>query len=96
MSTRLVPVNDWVIAKRSDPKESVSGLIIPERYRRESPIAKIVAVSESQSHEFAPEQIVVLNPNAGTEVQVNGEDLTFLQPFEIVCQLKEPADGATA
>jgi len=93
---RVVPIGSNVVVKRLEAEESTAGgIILPDSARERPKQGRILSVGDGQrlkDGSRAPSLVkegdrVLFSGYAGSEVEVNGEDLLILNEEEILAVL---------
>ena len=87
----LKPLGERVVIKKVEVEEKTkSGIVLPGSAKEEPQTAEIVAVGtdilndDKKKNEIKVGDNVIFSKYAGTEVEVNGEELTILKLSEIL------------
>lgn len=87
----LKPLGDRIIIKKMEVEEKTkSGIVLPSTAKEEPIMAKVVAIGdEILNDEKKKDQIkigdkVIFSKYAGTEVKVEGEEITILKLIDIL------------
>ena len=91
---KLKPLYDRVVVKMVEAEETTKGGIILTSAAKEKPqVAEVVAVGDGESHESSGKTVtvkvkvgnkVIVSKYAGTEVKVDGEELTIVNMGDIL------------
>ncbi len=92
----LKPLGDRIIIKKVEVEEKTkSGIVLPSTAKEQPLMAEIVAVGdEILNDEKKKEQIkvgdkVIFSKYAGTEVKVDGQELTILKLMDILAVVED-------
>jgi chaperonin GroES len=97
---KLVPLGEKVVVRRLDAEEVTSGgIILPDSAREKPQQGKVLSVGDGArlpdgtraDPQVAEGDRVLFNRYAGTEVEVNGEDLLIMSENDILAVLVLPA-----
>ena len=97
MKTKIRPLHDRVVVKRSSEEEkTVSGIIIPDSAKEKPIQGEILAVGKGsvgddgkvRAMEVKVGDVVLFAKYAGTEVKIDGEDLLIMRETDIMGILK--------
>ena len=90
----IKPLYDRVVVKMVEAEETTKGGIILTASAKEKPqVAEVVAVGDGESHENSGKTVsvkvkvgdrVIVSKYAGTEVKVDGEELTIVNMGDIL------------
>lgn len=89
---KIKPLADRVVIKMVETEETTkSGIVLPGSAKEKPQIAEIVEVGpggvvdgKEITMEVKPGQKVIVSKYAGTEVKLDGEDLTILRQSDIL------------
>lgn len=76
----LLPVNGWIWVERDPAAVSISGLEIPERYRKSSELATIRYSSDPL---YPVSARIIIGRISGEEIIVDGVSVWAVRPDEI-------------
>lgn len=89
----LVPTNDKIVVRKAGPKQTASGLTLPENNRGVTD-GEVIAVGPgaygmTHEHGRRPMSVklgdkILLHKTAGTEIEINGKKLTVMNENEIL------------
>lgn len=92
----LKPLGDRIIIKKVEVEEKTkSGIVLPSTAKEQPLMAEIVAIGdEILNDEKKKEQIkvgdkVIFSKYAGTEVKVDGQELTILKLMDILAVVED-------
>jgi chaperonin GroES len=94
---KLIPLGDKVIVKRLEEEERTSGGIeLPDSARKKQQQGRVLSVGDGRmlasgaraSHQVNEGDRIVFGGYAGTEVEVDGEQLLIMGEDEIVAVVK--------
>lgn len=92
----LKPLGDRIIIKKVEVEEKTkSGIVLPSTAKEQPLMAEIVAIGdEILNDEKKKEQIkvgdkVIFSKYAGTEVKVDGQELTILKLMDILAVVQD-------
>ncbi|MEO5340734.1 MAG: co-chaperone GroES [Magnetococcus sp. MYC-9] len=97
MKTKIRPLHDRVVVKRSSEEEkTASGIIIPDTAKEKPIQGEVLAVGKGAVLEEGKVRpmdvkvgdIVLFAKYAGTEVKIDGEDLLIMRETDIMGVLK--------
>ena len=93
MKGKIRPLNDFVLVRRVEAAETTKGGIVLPDTAKEKPKEGIILAlgdgklldnGERQAFQVKPEDRVLFTSYAGTEIQIDGEDLLLLREEEIL------------
>lgn len=93
MKGKIRPLNDFVLVRRVEAAETTKGGIVLPDTAKEKPKEGIILAlgdgklldnGERQAFQVKPEDRVLFTSYAGTEIQIEGEDLLLLREEEIL------------
>ena len=93
MKGKIRPLNDFVLVRRVEAAEKTKGGIVLPDTAKEKPKEGIILAlgdgklldnGERQAFQVKPEDRVLFTSYAGTEIQIEGEDLLLLREEEIL------------
>ncbi len=91
--TKLRPLYDRIVVKRSDTKEQVrGGIIIPDTAKEKPQEAQVIAVGDGKFNEAGNRMkldvkkgdTVLIGKYSGTEIKINDIDYTILREDEVL------------
>ena len=97
MKTKIRPLHDRVVVKRSSEEEkTASGIIIPDTAKEKPIQGEVLAVGKGsvnddgkiRSMDVKVGDLVLFAKYAGTEVKIDGEDLLIMRETDIMGVLK--------
>ena len=87
METKVTPLHDRVIVKPAKSEEKTAGgIIIPDTAKEKPQRGTIVAAGPGKKDEpvaVKPGDSVLYGKYAGTEIQINGEELLIMRESDI-------------
>ena len=93
MKGKIRPLNDFVLVRRVEAAQTTKGGIVLPDTAKEKPKEGIILAlgdgklldnGERQAFQVKPEDRVLFTSYAGTEIQIDGEDLLLLREEEIL------------
>lgn len=93
MATKIVPLNDKVVVRRTEAEEKTpGGIVLPDNAKEKPRQGKVIAVGQGkllESGKRSPFQVkegnkVLFTSYAGTEVNVDGEELLIMTEDDIL------------
>lgn len=93
---RVVPLGDKVVIKRLDAEETTAGgIVLPDSARERPQQGRVLSVGDGRllkdgsrsSHQVQEGDRVLFTIYAGTDVEVDGDDLLILSEDEILAVL---------
>lgn len=88
---KLKPLGDRVVIKKVEVEEKTkSGIVLPNSAKEQPQMAEVLAVGgdilndEKRKDEIKVGDKVIFSKFAGTEIKIDGEDLTVLKLSEIL------------
>ena len=96
MSTKLRPLHDRIVVKRTEAKEMVrGGIIIPDTAKEKPQEAEVIAVGKGKLDDdgkIIPLEVkkgdrVLIGKYSGTEVMIDGVEHVILREEEILAKL---------
>jgi len=97
-TTKITPLGDKVLVKRSDADEvTKGGIILPDTAKEKPKEGTVIAVGQGRSLEngerapftVKPKDRVLFSSYAGSEIQIDGEDYLILSEDEILAVIEE-------
>lgn len=92
---RLMPLGDRVVIKKVEAEEKTkSGIVLPNSAQEAPQIAEVIAIGEEiMNDEKKKDQIkvgdkVIFPKYSGTEVKMDGEELTILKLSDLLAVVK--------
>ncbi|MEZ5963903.1 MAG: co-chaperone GroES [Planctomycetota bacterium] len=92
-ATKIVPLGDKILVKRSDADEvTKGGIILPDTAKEKPKEGTVIAVGQGRALEngerapftVKPKDRVLFSSYAGSEIQLDGEDFLILGEDEIL------------
>ncbi len=81
----LKPLGDRVVIKQVEAEEKTkSGIVIPTTAKEQPQIAEVLAIGEEITEELKVGDKVIFSKYGGTEVKLDGEELTILKLEDIL------------
>ena len=96
-ATKITPLGDKVLVKRSDADEvTKGGIILPDTAKEKPKEGTIIAVGQGRAIEdggrapftVKPKDRVLFSSYAGSEIQLDGEDYLILSEDEILAVIE--------
>ena len=85
----LKPLGDRVVIKQVEAEETTkSGIVIPTTAKEQPQIAEVLAIGEEVTEELKVGDKVIFSKYGGTEVKIDGEELTILKLEDILAVVK--------
>lgn len=85
----LKPLGDRVVIKQVEAEEKTkSGIVIPTTAKEQPQIAEVLAIGEEVTEELKVGDKVIFSKYGGTEVKIDGEELTILKLEDILAVVK--------
>ena len=103
MSAKLTPLHDRIVVRRVEETETTrGGIIIPDSAKDKPQEGEVIAVGKGKSNEEGkvhPLDVkagdrILFGKYAGTEIQIDGEDLLIMREEEVLGILTGAAKGA--
>lgn len=81
----LKPLGDRVVIKQVEAEETTkSGIVIPTTAKEQPQIAEVLAIGEEVTEELKVGDKVIFSKYGGTEVKIDGQELTILKLEDIL------------
>ena len=96
-TTKITPLGDKVLVKRSDADEvTKGGIILPDTAKEKPKEGTVIAVGQGRSIEnggrapftVKPKDRVLFSSYSGSEIQLDGEDYLILSEDEILAVIE--------
>lgn len=85
----LKPLGDRVVIKQVEAEEKTkSGIVIPTTAKEQPQIAEVLAIGEEVTEELKVGDKVIFSKYGGTEVKIDGQELTILKLEDILAVLQ--------
>jgi len=97
MTQNIKPLNDYVLVRRVEAAtKTKGGIVLPDTAKEKPKEAVVLALGDGallkdgsrQTFQVKPEDRVLFSSYAGTEIQLEGEDLLLLREEEILAIIK--------
>lgn len=93
---RVVPLGDKIVVKRLEAEQTTAGgIVLPDSAREKPRQGRVLSVGDGRllpdgkrsGHQVSEGERVLFSSYAGTEVNVNGEDLLIMSEEDILAVL---------